>query len=570
MTDEIKSDLLSLLLHEATSYRRFEDMEKLVDRGEDLSVIPIQPLYLSLRSIPSNQISTILPKLSYEQRLAMLDLDLWHKDDLDVNSFNKWLEAYDLCEESKLKMEFAKSDPFSVFIKGRFSIYTFDLEEPEYPEHKNFFLTDDSLLVFEADDTFQHLDEVQKIIRHLYAEMGVENAYSFLFKIISDSHLIMQEREYQLKKGRLSDFGIVDYYDALQFRSTFPTQQKVDKFIDKKEGISAKIDVVGLAQALHSKSLVAFKSQMDPIMDELAKLQDEVRKNYLQFNFMRLVNGTLTLNQALKSGNLMMTKIGQETRTFLNLGFSYVQQKTKKDELKGQGLFTKFDFIDFYKIGKSLTSIVRDRLKKVLSKYSFGKDNLEYFLGEYPEQFILYAFMENSLAFDIDTKEKQEILTYDAWLKWNKGAQFIEQLVPFIEKFYLSFRELQEQHSVLDAYYLNYNIDEITFDSIILSSLSHYILQKGEIPENKLGLTLKEFKKLVGVICIVSEGKSTVNKSEVEEFIKSFVTTFGLNSIDGIDSYILYLLTENLSGYDFSTLSDDEFKHVGGPIILAV
>lgn len=65
---EVKKDLLSQLLYEACAYKKFEDIEKLVEGGKDLSMIPIQPLYVSLQTTSNDQVAAILPKLSSEQR----------------------------------------------------------------------------------------------------------------------------------------------------------------------------------------------------------------------------------------------------------------------------------------------------------------------------------------------------------------------------------------------------------------------------------------------------------------------------------------------------------------------
>jgi len=50
-------------LYEAQAYKKFEDIEKLVDSGKDLSMIPIQPLYVALQTTSSDQIAAILPKI---------------------------------------------------------------------------------------------------------------------------------------------------------------------------------------------------------------------------------------------------------------------------------------------------------------------------------------------------------------------------------------------------------------------------------------------------------------------------------------------------------------------------
>jgi len=37
-----------------------------------------------------------------------------------------------------------------------------------------------------------------------------------------------------------------------------------------------------------------------------------------------------------------------------------------------------------------------------------------------------------------------------------------------------------------------------------------------------------------------------------------------------MDQYLYGVLSEHLSGYEFDTLAEDDFKHIGGPILLQV
>src|SRR6476620_4792141 len=99
---EIKKDLLSQLLYEAQAYKKFEDIEKLVESGMDLSSITIQPLYVSLQSTTNDQIAAILPKLSPEQRQALRDIDLWKKDIIDPESAFHWMNIYSKCADDEI------------------------------------------------------------------------------------------------------------------------------------------------------------------------------------------------------------------------------------------------------------------------------------------------------------------------------------------------------------------------------------------------------------------------------------------------------------------------------------
>ncbi|MBG59069.1 MAG: hypothetical protein CMJ16_01285, partial [Peredibacter sp.] len=209
-----KKNLLAKIIYEARSYKSFEDIEKLVETGLDLSNVPLQPLYVSLLSTSSEQVASILPKLSTKQRQALLDLDLWKRDAVDVFSFEYWLEVYSKTKEDELIKEFVNNEDFLLYLKSRVNIHTFDVEDPQYPDHDNYFLTDDMLLLIEYSQDYAYANELKYFVRHLYDSMGVENAYSMLFKLINESFSYLQETEYTNKKERLREFGFVDYYDA--------------------------------------------------------------------------------------------------------------------------------------------------------------------------------------------------------------------------------------------------------------------------------------------------------------------------------------------------------------------
>ena len=48
---------------------------------------------------------------------------------------------------SSLQYEFTKSEEFALFLKARFNMWTFDVEDPLYPDHDNYFLTDDQMFL---------------------------------------------------------------------------------------------------------------------------------------------------------------------------------------------------------------------------------------------------------------------------------------------------------------------------------------------------------------------------------------------------------------------------------------
>lgn len=569
MTDHsLKKDLLSQLLSESQAYRKFEDIEKLVESGDDLSVIPIQPLFVSLQTTSTDQIAQILPRLSSEQRQALRDIDLWKKELLDPEQAIHWLDIYSKCPDEEVIMEFVKSEDFLLSLKNLFTIYTFDVEDPQYPEHDNYFLTEDNLLLVEYPEDFNLVQELKQLIRRLYGEMGVERAYAFLFKMVVDSYMTMEEQAYQEKVERLRDYGFVDYYEAGVFNTTFSKLEQIDAFISSKKPQTGSLDAISRNQNLHASTLVPYQSGMDGIREGLEKITNDQRGQYLQFNFIRLVNARMTLEDGLKNGSLAMGKIGQQTRQCLELGHDYIQRRLGE----GVSLYDIFDFQDVYKVGRSLLDIKQRQLKKALSEGPFESDEFSFFLGSYWNAFLENSFDEvTKYKFDGSTKAS-EIKDVATWKLWGETADTFITAVPYIQSFLKGVINLKTQGLLNDQFYLNYEVDNIDFEAIMISSLVNYAGGFYQDSSNgKMGVTISELRSFYHKY-FHKKGEEYLIKGEedpeLREKSREFITRFGMDKISGFDKYLYQVLVEQLNGYEIDGMSEDDFRHVGGPIIL--
>ena len=568
-----KNDPLTILMKESDAYNHLDQIEKYVEGGQDLSVLPVQPVYLALRKLPLDKVAEYLPKFSKEQREVFMDIDLWQKDEIDVEHFTYWLQAYSLVEDEAVRADFVTSEQFLLFLKSRFNVWSFDAEDPNYPDHDNYFLTDDNQLLFEFDETFPYVDEVRSLIRHLYYEMGVENAYTFLFKMVSDSFSILQEEEYQLRKERMRDYGFVDYIDALEAENPFINIDFLNLFIQKKTAATGRIDEVSKNQNLHNSSLVAFKDHFKKVIDELLKVSDQKRADFLQFNFVRLINARLESQGSLKKGSVAMTRTGSQTKNLILLGFNYIKSTDHLKETPEEGLFTLFSFSDLYKIGNSLIKFNLKDLKKALAAHGFEGDK-ETFLGDYWSD-----FLDNS--FDTPTKfhapkddSPKTIIEFEEYQMWIYKTKTLMALMPFASKFYETLSTLKEEGRLMDSYYLNYTVDDINFESLLLSNFANFYLSSfNENPSQnngaKLGLTIDEYKAFSQGIVSPSEGKFILTP-ELFKKIQKFSETYGLNQVFDFNNYLQDLLKSQMEGYDIDSMSDEDFKHVGGPIILTL
>ncbi len=568
--DSVKRDLLSQLLYEAQAYRQFEDIEKLVEGGADLSMVPIQPLYVAMQATSKDQVALILPKLSPEQRQALRDIDAWKKDALDPEAFYYWLEVYTKCADEEVVSEYIRSEDFLLGMKNQFTISTFDVEDPMYPEGDNYFLTEDNLLLIEYPEDFQQVNGLKGLIRRLYGEVGVEEAYAFLFKLVVDSYQLMEEEVYQNKVERLRDFGFVDYYDALAYKSGLATQAQIDDFIKTRRGVTGELDTLSLNQNLHASSLTPYQAGMDALKDALARVTDEKRQQFLHFNFIRLVNAKMTLEDALKNGSVAMGKVGAQTRQCLELGFEYMVATL--DPEKASRFFEVFDFEDVYKVGFSLIDLTRKKIKKALAATPFERDDFGYFLGMYWN-----AFLENSheevAKYKFDGSSKPlELRDLAAYRLWTDAAETFTTALPFIQTFFQGLEKLKAQGLLNDQFYLNYEVDNIDFEAIMISSFINFV--GGHYQESaagKMGVTVSELRSFFHLF-FTKNNQEYLIKGEEDRALRDktshFIQKFGLHTIPRFDRYLYQIMVEQLNGYEIDAMTEEDFRHIGGPILL--
>lgn len=567
---EIKKDLLSQLLYEAEAYKKFEDIERLVESGMDLSMVPVQPLYVALQNTSSDQVAHILPKLSQEQRQALRDIDLWKKDEVDPESVTYWIDVYSKSTDEKIIQEFVRSEDFLLMLKNQFTIYTFDVEDPEYPEHDNYFLTEDNLLLIEYPENFQLVQELKNLIRQLYAELGVENAYSFLFKMVADSYLIMEEENYTQKNDRLRDFGFVDYYEALEFGATFQKEAEIDAFIRNKKPSTGAVDSIAANQNLHASALTPYQSGMDGLKTALENVKDEKRQQFLHFNFVRLVNGRMSLEDAVKNGSVTMNRVGTQARQCLELGFEYATQKMAED--KREHFFDTFDFVDIFKIGHSLIEMNKKKMKKALAATPFEVDELSFFLGMYWN-----AFLENSMEevakFKFDGSSKPlEIRDYNSYRLWSDATETFVTALPYVHTFFKSIDKLKTDGVLNDQFYMNYQVENIDFEAIMISSFINFVGGfYNEATAGKMGVTISELKDFYHLFFKKKDSEYLIKGEEdpiLREKTLDFIRKFGLDQIPRFDKYLYQIMIEQLNGYEVDNMDEEEFKHIGGPILL--
>ena len=66
-----------------------------------------------------------------------------------------------------------------------------------------------------------------------------------------------------------------------------------------------------------------------------------------------------------------------------------------------------------------------------------------------------------------------DVKTYEDWRDF---VQLIDSLIPFGVKFFEIYKKLSASGAICNGYYLNYTIEDLTFESLILSAFANFKL----------------------------------------------------------------------------------------------
>lgn len=487
------STLPSSFIHWATHWWEQQSSHALTSLADEQ--FPLRVILANVELYSIEEVAQVISHLSPEKRQLLWDLDCWVKDELDPNRLEWWIQVMNLVTDDGVRVQFIQSEVFQLYLKGYFTISSFDDEEPEYPEHEHFFLTDDHLLLFETPPDYPHAKEIQNLLRTFYAQLGVEVAYAHLFKTVVDFHTSMLEEEYQLKRSRLEDIGIPDYLTALETLHPFNHQSSLDQWINSKQAKPfhgnfidhhiwhpqvLKILPQLLGPLSHSWDLVTKTKETSS--SSFQSMQD--RLHVLSYNLSYLIEcyiqkecqGNLNYH---RKGSVVLQRLLKQMISYTCLGLEY---------LAIADWWQHFTFVDLYRIGASLIKIAQDRWRKVIDQYA----ELNSFWGVR-----IQLFLQNALAPHPKTTSvliapmppSVEVNTWPRFKQWQEGLHFIESMIPTAYNFSQQLHQLAKEQKIHDWFYRNVKITELDWEYVLITHYAHYVVNQRRFDQTpQLGL----------------------------------------------------------------------------------
>lgn len=323
-----------------------------------------EELYLLLQDIGTTDSYALLEYASDAQFVGLVDLDAWHRRELDLTRLVSWLDlalAVDL--DTGLRFLNAQDDETLewLFMEGEIDIHPSDLEPSDVPDEREVFQSPDGMYWLTVPGEHPLVDRIPQLMKLLWAADG-DRARVLFQQARADIGASVTEYMTQFRDGRLQDMGFDTYEGALAvFSRTDPKALRAEV----RAGLAEREPLRPAQLGARARDLVLKGvSAPDLFARALARLDAPERARFGEaFTF--LVNRVF---QAL-TGDLSRTDdlpiAARHAAALLNVGLGFVADE---DEETAARVLEKVWPLELFQAGYSLTLDLAVRARRVLAR----------------------------------------------------------------------------------------------------------------------------------------------------------------------------------------------------------
>lgn len=193
--------------------------------------MPPQELLCTLKDIGLTDCAELIELTSKEQLRYTLDVDLWNKDHVEHDKIHTWLKFLEAGDTEAAENILAALDPDVLVLYFRqflhIHVHRDDEEEPYIETEGELILSPDRNYIIEIP--FPPEDPKVPLLQaavQLFFQYGYEFSHRLFENIRHSLDSDLEERAYQIRKGRLEELGFVDYFDAIGIYQPLPAKAK--------------------------------------------------------------------------------------------------------------------------------------------------------------------------------------------------------------------------------------------------------------------------------------------------------------------------------------------------------
>ncbi len=363
---------------------------------EVLQELPIETLYLALKSADSEVSLWFMENALPSQVQGLIDIDCWVGSKFLPEKSALYFREITQLDPVKIKDYMQNLDPeFVVRTLLEFcQVLDFDHHEPiDFPE-SSFLISPDSKYVLflktEAPDIREMLYQWMNKFSMSNIDLLRRHLESCKWEQISD----LEEFSYQIKKGRLEDMGFVDFHEAISLYSHGSAKALKESLIKSPISKSTKMRVRSVDESSEEGDTFFHEEWMPTVISgpifadgflskALAEIKDSQSREIILQEIMRTLNAGLAADEVLHEDLDTIAKATSRGRLYLDLGLSYLSQGQSD---KGANWLETQPLMQVYRLGWLVVQDLQAAARQLIAKTSVS------FFGT-PDQEILQALM---------------------------------------------------------------------------------------------------------------------------------------------------------------------------------
>lgn len=492
---------------------------------------PEEDFYFLINDIGIYDAFELLNLASEKQWEYILDVELWEKDRIEINSVTKWLDILFQVDPARLAKWAAdkKTDFIEFYLYKTIKVAIRDHDQVP-SDLGNDFITFDDVFYFKLVDNYgyESYDPDMEPVEETYKEHKKDFIINMLEKIAEYDHIKyqnilleamtvvpyeMEEEFYRLKNVRLSEKGFLPIDEAAGiYASLKPDSITARKKPLKKSNKNTPFIPLPLypLKMLKEDNLFSMSLKTIDIGETLQKIQTE---------FATLCNRIISADQNIIKSKDELKDIVKKACGYLSIGIERLMTQNQiTDTANAATIISTYNLEHIFRTGFSLALGLKERTKKWLTRAWFMKQGLTLSFWDEEWMGVLGALLiKKPLYFD---KQKnghiyREFFSLSDIVESRKVLEEVISFDDLISLMNIDIKQAKSQH-------LNHK-------KLVLTLFARYCIG---LPEEPLPIFLDDFKRFFKTLW---KGKGKNRKIDIlvkESFLNWICTKTGLKPIE--------------------------------------
>lgn len=336
---------------------------------------PEEDFYFLVNDIGIHDAFEILALASDKQWEYILDIDLWEKDRIDINSVTRWLDI--LFQAAPVRfVRWAlekKTDLIEYYLYKNVKVAIREHDEEPSALGKDLVTIDDVFYIritddYDSDESGAETEEgsyrekkeefIKKMLEKI-AEYDFEKYRHVLFETMTVLPAEMEEEFYRLRNVRLAEKGFLPFHEA----AGVYTPLKPEAIPRRKKMVKRRDEHFSLMPV----PLYPFRMlKEDNLFSKaLKRIEPGETINNLQAEFAALCNRIISADQKTIKSRDELKEIVRKACGYLSIGLeSMAMERQKPDIFSTAGLMEKYHLEHIFRAGFGLALEMKERAKK--------------------------------------------------------------------------------------------------------------------------------------------------------------------------------------------------------------